>query len=104
MASFLPDTSCMVAAVRSWHEHHQRAHREIEGRLGRKEQMIVAAPALIEPSSVLPRLPAPHRIAPADALSLLEESFMRRIKIVALGAAAYGTLLRYAPAGGICGG
>src|SRR5437867_6501050 len=47
--SFLPDTSCMIAAVCSWHEHHESAANEIERRLTRREKMIVAAPALVEP-------------------------------------------------------
>ena len=58
MASFLPDTSCMVAAICSWHQHYERAAGAIESRLDRRERMIVAAPALIETYSVLTRLPA----------------------------------------------
>lgn len=94
----------MVAAVSAWHEHHERACREIENRLGRKQRMIVAGPALIETYSVLTRFPAPHRIAPSDALNLLEENFMRAVKVVGLGAANYRTLLRGAPDAGVSGG
>jgi len=104
MASFLPDTSCMVAAVCSWHEHHDRAADAIESRLDRRERMIVAAPALIETYSVLTRLPTPHRLSPVAALSLVEANFLRRVRIVALDAEAYGILLRGAPAVGISGG
>ncbi len=94
----------MIAAVSSWHEHHERARYEIENRLGRKQQMIVAGPALIEAYSVMTRFPAPHRIAPDDARSLLEENFLRGVKVVALGAVAYGALLRGAPDAHISGG
>ena len=66
--------------------------------------MIVAGPTLIEAYSVLTRFPAPHRIAPADARKLLEENFLRSVKVVALGAAAYGVLLRGAPDANISGG
>ena len=45
MPGFLPDTSCMVAALCGWHEHHVRAAAEINRRLDTKETMIVAAPA-----------------------------------------------------------
>jgi predicted nucleic acid-binding protein len=104
MAGFLPDTSCMVAAVCSWHEHHERAARAIESRLNRRERMIVAAPALIEAYSVLTRLPAPHRLSPADALSLMEANFIRPVKVVALPPEDYSAILRGAPVAGISGG
>jgi predicted nucleic acid-binding protein len=104
VASFLPDTSCMIAAISSWHEHHEQARREIESRLSRKQRMIVAGPALIESYSVLTRFPSPHRIAPADARSLLVANFLNGVQVVALAGAAYGSLLRGAPKAGISGG
>ena len=66
--------------------------------------MVIAAPALIEAYSVLTRLPAPHRISPADAHHLLEANFMKGIKVVALGAAAYQSFLRGVANDGIAGG
>jgi predicted nucleic acid-binding protein len=104
MSSFLPDTSCMVAAVCSWHEHHERATRAIEHRLKQRQTMIVAASALIEAYSVLTRLPAPHRLSPSDALNLLERNFVFNIKLASLGASAYRSLLHGAPEAGISGG
>lgn len=104
MPAFLLDTSCMVAAVCTWHEHHSRASAEIERRLQRRERMLVAAPALIEAYAVLTRLPAPHRLGPSDALLLLESNFMRAGKTVALTAESYTALLRQAPENGIAGG
>jgi predicted nucleic acid-binding protein len=59
---------------------------------------------LIEAYSVLTRFPAPHRIAPADARSLLEANFLQGVKVVTLGAATYGALLRGAPDADISGG
>lgn len=53
----------MIAAVCAWHEHHTRATEEIERRLSRGEEMIVAAPALVEAYAVLTRLPPPHRLS-----------------------------------------
>jgi predicted nucleic acid-binding protein len=94
----------MIAAVSAWHDHHERARDEIENRLGRKHQMIIAGPSLIEAYSVLTRFPAPHRIAPEDARSVLEANFLQGAKVVALGAAAYGVLLRGAPDAHISGG
>jgi predicted nucleic acid-binding protein len=104
MAAFLPDTSCMIAAVCSWHEHHTRAAAAIESRLDRRDRMIVAAPALIEAYSVLTRLPPPHRLSGADALGLMEANFMRLVKIVALPPEEYRRILRNAPEAGVSGG
>lgn len=94
----------MIAAVCAWHEHHTRATEEIERRLSRGEEMIVAAPALVEAYAVLTRLPPPHRLSPTDTLTLLEGNFMSASKIVALDGKSYRTLLRQAPADGIAGG
>ena len=94
---FLPDTSCIVPIVCSSHEHHLRAVEAIDGRRSRNERMMVAAPALVEAYSVLTRLPAPHRLAPDDALSLLDANFVRGVASVALDTAAYRALLRAAP-------
>lgn len=98
------DTSCMVAAICSWHDHHDRALDEIEARLDRKEQMTVAAPSLIEAYSVLTRLPVPHRIAPAQAMTLIHSNFVRGVKLVALPATAYTAMLQTAPDANISGG
>ncbi len=76
-AAFLPDTSCIIAAVCSWHEHHEAAASEIERRLAARTQMIVAAPALVEAYAVLIRLPSPHRLSPQNALTLLENNFLK---------------------------
>lgn len=94
----------MVAAVCSWHEHHLRAIEAIGDRLSRKDRMVVAAPALVEAYSVLTRLPAPRRLAAAEALALLDANFVRGVTVVALDAAAYRSLLRTAPGEGVTGG
>ena len=55
--AFLPDTSCMIAAVCSWHGTScEAAAHEIERRLAGPAKMIVAAPALIEAYAVLTQL------------------------------------------------
>src|SRR2546426_2106818 len=102
--AFMPDTSCMVAVISSWHEHHARAMAAIEDRLGRKQGMVVAAPTLIETYSVLTQLPTPHRISPADALAIVNANFLGRVKTVALTAAGYRTLLHRSGEAGISGG
>ena len=94
----------MIASVCSWHEHHDRALGEIQNRLGRKQRMAIAAPALVETYAVLTRLPAPHRISPAEALTLLETNFVRGMKIATLNVAGYSAVLRGSPGAGVSGG
>src|SRR5947207_15708649 len=102
--AFLPDTSCMIAAICSWHEHHQAAANEIENRLAGRAKMMVAAPALIEAYAVLTRLPPPHRLSPQMALTLLENNFLKLATIIALTAKSYETLLLRAPKNNVVGG
>ncbi|HSE83473.1 MAG TPA: PIN domain-containing protein [Thermodesulfobacteriota bacterium] len=104
MLRFSLDTSCMIGAVCTWHEHHDRAAGEIERRLSQGETMIVAAPALVESYAVLTRLPQPHRLSPKDAFTLLEANFMTTTKMIALDSKSYRTLLRKASDEGIAGG
>ena len=101
---FLLDTSCLVAAVCSWHMHHEATTAEISRRLSRGEEPIMAAPALVEAYAVLTRLPAPHRLLPTDALALLEANFISRRHVVALDGRGYTDMLRGAPELGIEGG
>jgi predicted nucleic acid-binding protein len=104
MPGFVPDTSCMVAAACAWHSHHEQAVDELERRLDRGEPMLLAAPALIETYAVLTRLPPPHRVSPADTLTLLEANFMDLGQSIALEPDGYRTLLRAAPERGVSGG
>ncbi len=104
MPKFLLDTSCIVAAVCTWHEHHNSAAYEIERRINRGEKMIVAAPALVEAYAVLTRLPSPHRISPIDATALIESNFINVESVIALDGKSYIILLHQAPNNGITGG
>jgi len=101
---FALDTSCMVAAVCSWHERHAAAAAEIERRLDDGETLAVAAHALAETYAVLTRLPAPHRLAPIDAWTLVEANFVERADVVALDGPAAVALLASLPGAGIAGG
>lgn len=103
MAGFLPDTSCMVATVCTWHTHHSRITEELERRFSQGEEMIVAAPALVEAYAVLTRLPSPYRLASSDAFALLEANFMGT-KIIALDGKSYRSLLHQASDDRIAGG
>lgn len=104
MTGFTPDTSCMVAAVCGWHEHHDRAAAELTRRLAAREPMLLAGPALVETYAVLTRLPPPHRLSPSDSLGLLEGNFLDAGQIVTLDGGSYRGLLRRAPRDAISGG
>ena len=104
MKRFAVDTSCMVAAVCSWHEHHEPAGRALERRLGRGEQLTVAVHALVETYAVLTRLPAPHRLAPGDAWTLIHANFVRRAAVIALDGDTQVSLLGRLAAAAIGGG
>jgi predicted nucleic acid-binding protein len=69
------DSSVIVAAVSAWHEHHDRAAAALEKAMGSVEGIVVPAHAILEAYAVLTRLPAPHRVAAADAETLLHNNF-----------------------------
>lgn len=64
----------------------------------------MAAPALVEAFAVLTRLPPPYRIAPANALFLLESNFMSDRRLIFLSDSAYKSLLRESAGLAIAGG
>jgi predicted nucleic acid-binding protein len=94
----------MVAAVCTWHEHHAAAAAAIEERLDRGERLTIAAHALLETYAVLTRLPAPHRLAPADAWALVHANFVHRTTIVTLSGRAHVALLGRLAGTDIAGG
>jgi predicted nucleic acid-binding protein len=98
------DTSCIIALLCGWHEHHRATLALVDRRLDGGATIALAAPALIEAYAVLTRLPAPHRLAPADAAALLRENFREQGRAVALSPGDYWSLLDTAPAEGIYGG
>jgi predicted nucleic acid-binding protein len=104
MSGSSPDTSCIIPAVSPWHEHHELARIAINDYLNRSERLIVAASALVEGYSVLTRLPMPYRLAPSDALTLLQANFMEEAEVVSLDAECYLDLLARAPQESIVGG
>jgi predicted nucleic acid-binding protein len=63
------DTSVMVAAFASWHEHHDAAFAAV------RRLDAVVAHCLLETYSVLTRLPAPHRMTAEIVARYLQASF-----------------------------
>lgn len=104
MASFLPDTSVMIATVCTWHEHHERAISEMERRLAARENLVLAPPALIEAYAVLTRLPPPHRLSPHDAMDLIETNFLTGGTLAGLENKSIRPLLQEAADHDIAGG
>jgi predicted nucleic acid-binding protein len=94
----------MVAAVCGWHARHAAAAAEIERRLDRGERMAIAAHAIAEAYAVLTRLPPPHRLAPADAWTLVRTNFVDQADLVTLDAQASVTVLEELAAAGVGGG
>ena len=96
------DTSCMVSALCSWHEHHEATRAEVE-RSVRGGALLIAAPSLIEAYAVLTRLPAPHRISAQDGWTLLDANW-GEAEVIALTAAEYWRVLRDCQREGVTGG
>lgn len=65
MTGLAVDTSVLLPALIGWHEAHEPCRTAIE------QGPIVPAQVFAECYSVLTRLPAPHRLAPADAAQLV---------------------------------
>jgi toxin FitB len=104
MASFCPDTSCMVPALLPEHIHHERAVSALNRHLGAGETMIVVAHTLLETYSAITRMPPPMRVTPQDALIGIEGSFLERGTVIALRQEDYPRLLQGMVAAGTLGG
>ena len=103
MTRYLCDTSVLVAAVCSWHEHHARTIAEFERRDSAGEELVLAAHSLAEAYAVLTRLPAPNRLRSEDAIALLEANW-RETPVVQLTATEVWRALRQAQRRGVIGG
>lgn len=98
------DSSCMVAAVCSWHDRHEAVAAELERSLDAGARLAVPAHALAETYAVLTRLPAPHRLSPDDAWALVKANFVDRTGVAALDAEDYTAVLAALAESGIGGG
>ncbi len=104
MAGTALDTSAIVPALLTWHEHHAAALPLVRDALVADAPAILPVPALVETFAVLTRLPAPWRLRPADAHRLLEETFRGRARVVGLDGSEAWTLLDGALANEVSGG
>jgi predicted nucleic acid-binding protein len=90
------DTSLVIAAFASWHEHHEAARRALDGGLRLIDH------CALETYSVLTRLPPPHRISGAVVRDFLAARFPG--PLLRLSAAAYKDFILGLPDRGVTGG
>ena len=102
--AFALDTTCVVAALCSWHPRHRAVTQEIDLLLQQEPPLILPAPVLVEAFSVLTRMPPPHRVSPKVALRALADSFRQLAVVATLDAEAYWAELESAAANSIHGG
>jgi predicted nucleic acid-binding protein len=95
------DSSCLVAAACSWHEHHEATLGAMGASAG--QHLVVPAHALIEAYAVLTRLPPPHRLAPSDAFAVLEGSW-RSAAVHAIDSETHWRTLQSLAAAEVAGG
>ncbi len=104
MARIALDTSVIIAGLLAWHERHQAALAALKAAGSADNEIVLPLPVLIESYSVMTRLPAPHRLRPADAFSILVDSFRKRAELTALSGDESWPLLQSLSADDIGGG
>lgn len=90
------DSSVVIAAFASWHEHHAVANKALAS--GPR----LVAHAAVESYSVLTRLPPPHRAQPSIVHTFITERFTD--PFLTLSEVGYQELLATVAAGQIIGG
>lgn len=90
------DSSVAIPALAAWHESHESCRRAAFGAW-------TPAHVLIEVYSVLTRIPAPHRLAPETAASLVDGNFAND-RIIFPSDDLVRSLARLCAAAGVAGG
>lgn len=90
------DSSVLIAAFATWHEHHAIARKAMAGRPR------LVAHAAVESYSVLTRLPPPHRAHPSIVHAFITERFAE--PFLTLSEVGYQQLLAAVAARQIFGG
>jgi predicted nucleic acid-binding protein len=105
LSTIAVDTSVIIAGLLAWHESHEAAlSAMVTSRAAPGARLIVPAPALVEAYAVMTRLPAPHRLAPANAIDILAGSFEQTAEVVSLGEAETWRFLHEVARQGLAGG
>lgn len=98
------DTSVLIAGLLTWHERHAEAAKALASALADPAGAVLPLHALIEAYAVMTRLPAPHRLRPADATEILLSSLQGACRLVTLDEDQGWSLLGSLAAAGIAGG
>ena len=98
------DTSVIVAGLLAWHERHPPCLDALQEALALASPVILPLPALVESYSVLTRLPAPHRLSPASAFTLLEDTFHATAEVAGVEGEVLWTELSTWCDAGVAGG
>src|SRR5258705_11878977 len=101
--TYLPDTSCLVALICSWHERHAATLKEMNHRNQSGYASVLAAHSLVETFAVLTRIPYPYRLSEKDTWELLNANFSKT-RVVALTSTQYWAALKTCRDSGISGG
>ena len=94
MPSFVPDTTCIVAALMEAHPHHDRAITALNDLLDQGYEMFLVGHTLFEAYSSLTRMPPPLRIEPAAAVAAIAAAFIDLGTVVALDPDEYVATLQ----------
>jgi predicted nucleic acid-binding protein len=95
----LLDSSCLVAAAVPQHEHHAATVADLARRRAAGDTFVMAAHAVLEAYAVLTRLPPPHRLAPGDALAVLDRNWGKSETFALTGAESWRVVRRQAASG-----
>ena len=98
------DTSVIVAALMSWHRHHEPAREYLDQLFASGETILLPVKALVEAYSVMTRLPAPHRLSPEVAAALLERNLSTTARLIELPGERYWDFLGKMKSLGVAGG
>jgi predicted nucleic acid-binding protein len=74
----------LVAALLPWHKNHRVAFDALAAVLTEEGGLVLPLPSLVEAYAVLTRMPAPHRMSPEDAYSVLAALLLDTARIVGL--------------------
>lgn len=97
------DTSTVIAALQTWHEDHESASSSLSEVLSSRSGVLPSR-VLVEAFSVMTRMPAPHRLAPKDAFTLLEGTFGTSTPVLQLPKETYWEFLSGLAQEGVTGG
>jgi predicted nucleic acid-binding protein len=94
------DTSVLVASSSANHPHYPQARRALEQTMAKGNQGWMSQHSIAEVYSILTSAPLVPRIQPTEALQILEENLLPRMKIVTLDPLDYREVIHRAASEG----